>query len=54
MNFEDRTSYSNEFDDLNRVIEALESQRSILGDEIVDIAQISIREKLARLHRGLH
>src|SRR5215217_7795944 len=54
MNFEDRTSYSNEFDELNRAIEALESQRSTLGDEVVDIAQTSIREKLARLHRGLH
>jgi class 3 adenylate cyclase/predicted ATPase len=54
MNFEERTSYSDEFDDLNRAIEALESQRSMLGDEIVDIAQTSIREKLARLHRGLH
>ena len=54
MNFEDRTSYSNEFEDLNRVIEVLESKRSVLGDEIVDIAQTSIREKLARLHRGPH
>ena len=49
MNFEDRTSHSNELEDLNRAIEALESQRSILGDEVVDIAQGSMREKLARL-----
>jgi class 3 adenylate cyclase/tetratricopeptide (TPR) repeat protein len=53
MNSENRTSYSNEFEDLNRAIEALEAQRSILGDQIVDIAQVSIREKLARLNRGV-
>jgi class 3 adenylate cyclase len=52
--FEDRTSYSHEFDDLNKAIDALEAQRSTLGDEIVDIAQTAIREKLARLHQGLH
>jgi class 3 adenylate cyclase/predicted ATPase len=53
MNFEDRTSRSNALEDLTRAIEALEAQRSILGDQIVDIAQLSIREKLARLSRGI-
>jgi class 3 adenylate cyclase/predicted ATPase len=54
MNFADNTPPSNEFEDLKRAIEVLESQRSMLGNEIVDIAQTSIREKLARLQRGLH
>ena len=53
MNFEGRTSDSNEADDLQRAIEALEAQRSMLGDDIVDIAQHSMREKLARLNRGI-
>jgi class 3 adenylate cyclase/predicted ATPase len=53
MNFEDRTSHPNELKDLNRALEALEAQRSILGNEVTDIAQASIREKLARLHRGI-
>ena len=53
MNFDDRTSLLRELEDLNRAIEALELQRSILGDEIVDIAQASMREKLARLSRGI-
>ena len=54
MNFADNNTHSNEFEGLNRAIEALESQRSTLGDEIVEIAQTSIREKLARLQRDLH
>ena len=53
MNFEDRTNPSNEFEQLNRAIEVLEAQRSVLGNEITDIAQASIREKLARLNRGV-
>src|SRR6266498_1496149 len=53
MNFEDRTSHSNEADDLHRAIEALDAQRSVLGDDVVDIAQRSMREKLARLNRGI-
>jgi class 3 adenylate cyclase/predicted ATPase len=52
MNHEDRTRRSDEREDLNRAIEALESQRSLLGDEVVDIAQGSMREKLARLSLG--
>src|SRR5919108_2524426 len=53
MKFEDKTSRSQESENLQRAIEALEVQRSTLGDEIVDIAQASIREKLARLNLGL-
>src|SRR5688572_11242190 len=53
MNFEERTSHSTEFEELHRAIEVLEAQRSILGNEITDIAQTSIREKLARLNRGI-
>ena len=53
MNLEDRTSHSNEADDLHRAIDALDAQRSRLGDEVVDIAQRSMREQLARLNRGI-
>ena len=53
MNLEDRSSRSNQFDELNRAIEALEAQRATLGNEITDIAQASIRERLARLQRGV-
>src|SRR5574342_918585 len=53
MNFEDRPSHFNETEDLQKAIEALEAQRSVLGDDVVDIAQRSMREKLARLNRGI-
>jgi len=53
MNFEDRNNHAIEPADLHRAIEALESQRSILGDEVVDTAQSSMREKLARLEKGI-
>src|ERR1043165_5296396 len=53
MNFEDRNSHAIQPADLHRAIEALESQRSILGDEVVDTAQSSMREMLARLGRGI-
>lgn len=53
MNSEDRSSHFNEIEDLRRAIEALEAQRSMLGDEIVDVAQRSMHEKLARLNRGI-
>ena len=49
MNSEDRTGPSNEIIELNRALEALEAQRSVLGNDTTDIAQASIREKLARL-----
>ena len=53
MNSEDRTGPSNEIIELNRALEALEAQRSVLGNDTTDIAQASIREKLARLYRGI-
>ncbi|HLO32329.1 MAG TPA: adenylate/guanylate cyclase domain-containing protein [Anaerolineales bacterium] len=52
MNFEAAASPSQERENLNRAIDALEEQRAILGDQIVDIAQASIREKLAQLEAG--
>src|SRR5262245_29684468 len=52
MNFEDRTSRSDELEELNQAIEVLETQRSTLGDQIVDIALAAMREKLARLSKG--
>lgn len=52
MTLEDRTRRSNELEDLYRAIEALEAERSILGDQIVDTAQAAMREKLARLTAG--
>ncbi|HEX9332511.1 MAG TPA: adenylate/guanylate cyclase domain-containing protein, partial [Anaerolineales bacterium] len=54
MNFEDTTGPSQERENLKRAIEALQAQRAVLGDQIVDIAQASIREKLARLGTGGH
>src|SRR5215203_168299 len=38
---------------LKRAIAALESQRSLLGDEVVDIALASLREKLTGLDSGM-
>jgi len=49
MNFEDKTSPSKKRKNIERAIDTLEAQRSILGDQIVDIAQEAMREKLARL-----
>ena len=49
MSFEDKTSPSKRRENLERAIEALEAQRSILGDQIIDIAQASMREKLTQL-----
>ena len=49
MSFEDKTSPSKRRENLERAIDALEAQRSILGDQIIDIAQASMREKLTQL-----
>ncbi len=38
-----------EIDELNQAILALEAQRTLLGDRVVDAAQASLREKLANL-----
>ncbi len=52
MNFEGKTNYSEERESLQGAIEALETQRSVLGDQTVDSAQTALREKLARLNAG--
>ena len=54
MNVEDRSPLSKEQEDLIRAIEALEAQRSTLGDDIVNTAQASLQDKLARLNTLLH
>jgi predicted ATPase/class 3 adenylate cyclase len=54
MSFADQTNHSQEQEELHRAIQALEAQRSILGDEVVNIAQASIGERLARLGAGTH
>src|SRR5688572_31814684 len=54
MSFEDHTNPSKAQKDLDQAIEALETQRQLLGDEIVNIAQAAMREKLARLLTGRH
>jgi class 3 adenylate cyclase/predicted ATPase len=52
MSFEDHTNPSKEQKGLEQAIQALEAQRPLLGDEIVDIALASMRDKLARLLVG--
>ncbi|HZJ24112.1 MAG TPA: adenylate/guanylate cyclase domain-containing protein, partial [Anaerolineales bacterium] len=52
MNSIGRPTRSKERDDLEQAIAALEEKRSLLGDEIVDIAIASMREKLAGLGAG--
>src|SRR5215208_6302431 len=54
MSFEEHPTPPKEQRDLDQAIQALEAQRPLLGDEIVDIAQTAIREKLARLLAGRH
>src|SRR5215211_2345940 len=54
MSFTDPINHSEEQEELHRAIQALEAQRSLLGDEVVNIAQASIGEKLARLGAGTH
>jgi class 3 adenylate cyclase/predicted ATPase len=54
MNFEDKTSPSRQRENLERAIGALETQRSSLGDQIVDMAQAAMREKLAQLDVQTH
>jgi class 3 adenylate cyclase/tetratricopeptide (TPR) repeat protein len=52
MNSTGRPTRSKERDDLEQAIAVLEEKRSLLGDEIVDIAIASMREKLAGLGAG--
>jgi class 3 adenylate cyclase len=54
MNFDDTASQSTEREKLNQAIEALEAKRSFLGDQIVDVAQAALREKMARLGKGIY
>jgi len=49
MNIEDYTGASRERENLNQAIAALEAQRSVLGDRVVDIALSALREKLDHL-----
>src|SRR6266498_4907900 len=49
MNLHNKTDIAKERENLEQAIAALEAKRSLLGDEVVDIAQASMREKLAYL-----
>ena len=49
MSAEEKKSHFTEITSLQQAWEALERQRALLGDQTVDIAQASIREKLSRL-----
>ncbi|HLO17007.1 MAG TPA: adenylate/guanylate cyclase domain-containing protein [Anaerolineales bacterium] len=53
MNIEGKPNPS-ESEKLSQAIDALEAQRSALGNEIVETAQTALREKLARLNTGIH
>ena len=57
MTRKDTAAQPTEDEQLNKALEALDAQRSILGDRAVDIAQAAIRDELARLkarQRGAH
>jgi class 3 adenylate cyclase/tetratricopeptide (TPR) repeat protein len=54
MNFEEKTSPSKLRQDLEQAIDILEAQRPRLGDQIVDMAQAAMREKLAQLDAQTH
>ena len=53
MSAEENRSHSRESLYLQQAIDKLEGQRAILGDETVELAQAAIREKIARLDRGV-
>lgn len=52
MNSTDKSVNSKKRAELEQAIAALEEKRSLLGDEVVDIALTSMREKLAVLETG--
>ena len=52
MSFEEHLTPPKEQNELDQAIQALEAQRPLLGDEIVDIAQTAIREKSTLLLSG--
>jgi class 3 adenylate cyclase/tetratricopeptide (TPR) repeat protein len=51
MSAQENSSHFREVQNLHQAIDKLEGQRAILGDQTVDIAQASIREKIARQER---
>ena len=53
MNSSKKLVNAEEREMLEQAIAALESRRSLLGDEIVDVALISMREKLAGIRGGV-
>ena len=52
MSPENSRNLSREIQNLHQAMGVLEGQRAILGDQTVDIALSSIREKIARLELG--
>src|SRR5215216_2039757 len=52
MNLTDKPGSARELEDIQQAIDTLEAQRSVLGNQTVDLAQTAIREKLARLNTG--
>jgi class 3 adenylate cyclase/predicted ATPase len=52
MSAEENRSHSREIQNLHQVLDQLESQRAILGDQTVELARSAILEKIARLERG--
>ena len=54
MDSSNKSVSSNEHKRLEQAIAAIEAKRSLLGDEIVDVALASMREKLAGLRNGIH
>ena len=53
MNGENKTISSKEHETLQQAMEALEAQRTVLGDQTVDVALAAIQEKLAHLNKGI-
>lgn len=54
MSSEDQVNLSGEEKDLEQAIQVLEKHRSLLGDEAVNAALVSMREKLTRLKAERH
>src|SRR5512132_295686 len=52
MSVEDKKSSSTEIIRLQQALEFLEGQRATLGDQMVDLAQAALREKITRLEHG--
>jgi len=54
MTSSNKPVYTEEREMLEQAIAALEARRSLLGDEIVDVALVSMREKLAGIRGGVN